>query len=485
MISRHKSNRVDKMRLRLDFSNMMSEFVGEERGITRTEIDELLPRAAAIAADIEARRQAGELGFYQLPYDRAAAGAITKLADSFQGKCDNFVILGIGGSALGATALFRALCHPLHNLVSKSERGGRPRVFVMDNIDPATFKGVLDFIDLKKTVFNVITKSGSTAETLSQFLIVRKMLTVRIGKESVKKHVVVTTGAGQLKALAEEEGYPLLPVPENVGGRFSVFSAVGLFPAAMLGLDIPELLAGAGDMDERCKTNQPFDKAQDKLWQNPAYLSGALHYLADVKKGMSISVMMPYSDALIQVAFWFRQLWAEGLGKAKDLSGKVVNTWQTPVVASGVTDQHSQLQLYSEGPFNKLISFLLVEIYGETMPIPPQPEQKEGLAYLGGHSLEELMKIEAQSTQLALTKAGRSNMSLILPEINAFTIGQLLFLLQVQTVFTGGLYYVNPLDQPGVEASKQYIQGMMGRKGFEDKAREALEWQEKKSPYII
>ena len=463
--------------LRLDFSNMMADFVGNERGITRKEIDNLSPKAVSIASDIETRRQSGEVGFYQLPYDTEAASQIEKMASAFKANCDDFVILGIGGSALGATALFRSLCHPLHNLISKTGRKGSPRVFVLDNIDPSTFKAVLDFINPEKTVFNVITKSGSTTETLSQFLIVRKMLTDRLGKEAVKKHIVVTTGAGQLKSLAEEEGFPLLPVPENVGGRFSVFSAVGLFPAAMFGVDITSLLAGAREMDERCRTN--------RLWQNPAYLDGALHYLADVKKGLNIAVMMPYSDALFQVGFWFRQLWAESLGKAKDLSGKWANVGQTPVVASGVTDQHSQLQLYSEGPFNKMITFLTVENHGEIMPIPSQSQQKEFISYLGGHNLEELMKIEAQSTRIALTKAGRSNMSLILPEINEFTIGQLLFLLEVQTVFTGGLYYVNPLDQPGVEASKQFIYGMMGRKGFEDKAKEARVWHERRHTYII
>jgi len=476
MAKRRESNQTNKMRLRLDFSNMMSDFVGVERGITRAEIDELGPKAMVIAASIEARRQKGELGFYQLPYDTKTATAVAELADSFQGKCDDFVVLGIGGSALGATALFRALCHPLHNLLSKSKRGGRPRVFVLDNIDPTSVKSVLDFINPKKTVFNVITKSGSTAETLSQFLIVREMLEEKIGKESVAEHIVVTTGEGPLKALAKQASYPLLSVPENVGGRFSVFGPVGLFPAAMFGVDIADLLAGARDMDERCKT--------DRLWQNPAYLSGALHYLADVRKGLSINVMMPYSDALLQVAVWFRQLWAESLGKAKNLSGKIVNVGQTPVVALGATDQHSQLQLYSEGPFNKMIAFLLVENHGAKMPIPPQAKQSE-FAYLGRHSLEEMMKIEAESTRLALTKGERSNMSLILPEINAFTVGQLLFLLEVQTVFAGGLYYVNPMDQPGVEASKQYIYGMMGRKGFESKARAAREWQERKSQYII
>ena len=275
MAKRRESNQTNKMRLRLDFSNMMSDFVGVERGITRAEIDELGPKAMVIAASIEARRQKGELGFYQLPYDTKTATAVAELADSFQGKCDDFVVLGIGGSALGATALFRALCHPLHNLLSKSKRGGRPRVFVLDNIDPTSVKSVLDFINPKKTVFNVITKSGSTSETISQFLIVREMLAEKIGQESVAEHIVVTTGEGPLKALAKQVGYPLLPVPENVGGRFSVFSPVGLFPAAMFGVDIADLLAGARDMDERCRTDKPFDKAQDKLWRNPAYLSGA------------------------------------------------------------------------------------------------------------------------------------------------------------------------------------------------------------------
>ena len=254
-------------------------------------------------------------------------------------------------------------------------------------------------------------------------------------------------------------------------------SPVGLFPAAMSGIDILELLAGARHMDERCQSSQ--------LWQNPAYLGGAIHYLADVRKGLNIAVMMPYSDALIQVAYWFRQLWAESLGKAETTSGKTVNVGQTPVVALGVTDQHSQLQLYSEGPYNKLITFLLVENSGDTVPIPPQPGQREEISYLGGHSLEELMKVEAQATQLALAKAGRSNMSFILPEINPFTIGQLLFLLKVQTVFTSGLYDVNPMNQPGVEASKHYTYGMMGRNGFEDRARELKEWQTKEGRYII
>ncbi|MBM2825737.1 MAG: glucose-6-phosphate isomerase, partial [Dehalococcoidales bacterium] len=426
-----------------------------------------------------AGKKSGELGFYQLPYDLAAANESISLAGSIRQRCDDFIVLGIGGSALGGMALFHSLCPPWHNLLPRSERGGAPRMFFMDNIDPRTFKSILDIINPEKAVFNVISKSGTTTETLSQFLIVRQLLMERLGKTSVKEHLIITTGAAKsaLRALSEEEGYRLLPIPENAGGRFSVLTPVGLFPAAMAGIDILELLAGARHMEERCRSNQ--------LWQNPAYLSGALHYLADVSKGLNIVVMMPYSDALMRVADWFRQLWAESLGKALTTSGKVVHVGQTPVVALGVTDQHSQLQLYQEGPFNKLFVFLMVENHGEVMPIPLLSEQGEGLSYLGRHSLAELMKVEAEATRFALTRAGRSNMSLILPEINPFTIGQLLFLLEAQTVFTGGLYDVNPLDQPGVEASKQYIYGMIGRSGFEDKAREIKNWQNQQRRYII
>ncbi|MEE8413838.1 MAG: glucose-6-phosphate isomerase [Dehalococcoidales bacterium] len=479
MENRHEADWINSMEIRLDFSHMMSDFIGPDRGITRQEIDELTPRATAISANIESNRAAGKLGFYQLPYDMEAASQVSGIAALFQGKCDDFVVLGIGGSALGGTALFRALCRPQHNLVSQADRDGSPRVFFLDNVDPSTFKSVLDLINPERAVFNVITKSGTTTETISQFLIIRQMLIERVGEAAVRQHLVVTTGVGEgkLRTIAERAGYPLLPIPENVGGRFSVLSPVGLFPAAMFGVDIPELLAGARHMDERCRTNQ--------LWQNPAYLCGALHYLADVRKGLNIAVMMPYSDALLQLACWFRQLWAESLGKAETTSGQVVNVGQTPVVALGVTDQHSQLQLYSEGPFNKLITFLLVENTPEEVIIPPQPEQGEGFSYLEGHSFNELMKIESQSTMLALAKAGRSNMSLTLPEINPFTLGQLLFLLEAQTVFTGGLYDIDPMNQPGVEASKQYIYGMMGRSGFEDKAREAKEWQAREGRYII
>jgi glucose-6-phosphate isomerase len=192
--------------------------------------------------------------------------------------------------------------------------------------------------------------------------------------------------------------------------------------------------------------------------------------------------MMPYSDALQSLAFWFRQLWAESLGKAKTVSGETVNAGQTPVVALGATDQHSQLQLYLEGPFDKLITFLLVGNTASDVEIPAQPGD---FSYLGGHTLGELLNIEARATRLALAESGRSNMSFILPEINPFTIGQLLFLFQLQTVFAAGLYNIDPMGQPAVEKGKRYAYGMLGRDGFGDKAAEIEELQDRAERYIV
>jgi glucose-6-phosphate isomerase len=467
---------INNMGLRLDYSQMMAEFIGNRCGLTEKDIQSILPVAQRIAGKIDQERHHNELGFYKPPYDLNTAIQVTKLADNLRQNCDDLVVLGIGGSALGGIALFNSLCHPLHNLISKAKRKAT-RAFFLDNVDPSMCQAVFDKVNPEKTVFAVITKSGTTVETISQFLIVRKLLEEKMGKSAAAKHIVIITDdkPNPLRKLARTAGYHLLPVPVDLGGRYSVLSPVGLFPAAMLGIDIYELLAGARLMAERCKSGD--------IRQNPAYLAGILHYLADIQKGLHIAVTMPYDDGLREIAFWFRQLWAESLGKAKDLNGKTINSGQTPVVALGATDQHSQLQLYMEGPFDKMVTFWRVEKHNANLTIPKVKEKD--FAYLSGHSLGELINAEAQATQLALTKAGRSSMSLTLPELNPFTVGQLLFWLGVQTYFTGGLYNINPLDQPGVEAGKDNIQGILGRPGFENQAKEVKNWQQKTKRYIV
>lgn len=444
---------TDNKAIKLDYSGMMSEVIGSHQGITPEELNELDSAVNIITGRINEKNDSGEYGFYRLPYDSATADIVLSIAKAYKDRFDDLIVLGIGGSALGGKALFQALCNPIHNLMSLEERGGIPRIHFLDNIDPVSMQSFLSYVNPRKTLFNVISKSGSTVETASQFLIVRKLLEDKLGKQSAAEHLVITTGdtSSSLYKLARENSYPLLSIPENVGGRFSVFSPVGLFPAAMAGIDIQELLAGARFSDERTRTGN--------LRENPAYMSGVLHYLADMRKGLNITVTMPYSDSLYQTAYWFRQLWAESLGKKMAVSGETINSGQTPVAALGVADQHSQLQLFTEGPFDKMITFLKVEDHYSDVRIP---ESLEGeYSYLSGHSIEDLINIEMESTRLSLIEAGRSNMSLILPAVNAFTVGQLLFLLEVQTVFAAALYNVNPLDQPGVETSKRYIQEIL------------------------
>ena len=284
--------------------------------------------------------------------------------------------------------------------------------------------------------------------------------------------------SGALRQVVYDEGFRALAVPAGVGGRFSVLTAVGLFPAAVAGVKIDELLAGAAWMDERCK--------EASLWRNPAQLLATLLYLADTRHRRNIVVIMPYSDRLTGLAAWFAQLWAESLGKAQTLDGTPAHTGQTPIAAIGATDQHSQLQLYTEGPPDKVIMLLRVEDHGRELSIPAAYTDLDSLGYLGGTGLGQLLNLEQRATEMALVKQQRPVITLTVPQINAFTLGQLFYLFEAAVVFAGALYRVNPLDQPGVQESKRLTYGQVGRPGFEEKRAEVDAWLARKlERYIL
>lgn len=333
-----------------------------------------------------------------------------------------------------------------YNELSKEDRGGYPRLYVVDNVDPERMDALFDVIDIEKTAFNVITKSGSTSETMSQFLIIQDMLKTKLG-DKYQDHIIATTDAenGNLIKIAKQEGFKTFFIPRGVGGRFSELTPVGLLPAAVCGIDIEELLAGAAYADELSSV--------DNVYENMAYMAATLQYLA-MKAGKNISVMMPYADSLKYMADWYAQLWAESLGKRYDLEGKEVFVGQTPVKALGVTDQHSQVQLYTEGPFDKVVTFLGVGEYRKTIEIARGYEDIPAVSFLGGHTLNELIHAEQAATEYALLKAKRLNRTITLPVVNAFTIGQLLYLLEVETAFAGELLNIDAFDQPGVEEGK-------------------------------
>lgn len=456
------------MAIQLDYTNMMADVVGAAHGIEESELKAQKGSAAAIHDDLMRRHQGGELPFYDLPIDQQMLEQTLTLAGTLGAGCRDLVVLGIGGSALGTLALFRALRPLHHNLQSSEQRGGLPRLFVLDNVDPVGIAETFDLLDPTGTRFLVISKSGTTVETSSQFLLARQWLERQVGA-SWRDHVVLVTDPdqGSLRQLVRRDGFASCPIPPGVGGRFSVLTPVGLLPLAMVGIDIKALLAGAASMRQRTMQADAF--------ANPAYLNALLQFLA-YGKGQRISVMMPYSDQLRDVADWYRQLWAESLGKRYALDGGEVNVGPTPVKALGTTDQHSQVQLYMEGPFDKVVSFLRVEHLDRSLAMVKLPGAPE-LDYLDGKTLNQLIANEQQATAVALARNGRPNCTLSLDSVSAETIGELIFLFEVQTVFSGGLYRVNPLDQPGVEEGKKLTYGLMGRPGFEAIRDDLSRWQ--------
>lgn len=451
--------------IRLDISRAKAVAVGKEHGITPEDLAEIEPRILAAHAILQEERAAKKYGFYDLYKDKAVWESIQSAAQSFLTHgYENLVVLGIGGSALGMIALNTALNPPYYNLLTRSGRKGFPRLFVMDNIDPMTFRAMLKLCPAKKTLFNAISKSGETAETMSQLMIVVEELEKKLGKDAVKDHLVVTTSPrepGAPKSLmhpvADAYGLTSFAIPLNVGGRFSVFSPVGLFPAAMLGMDLNAMAAGCEAMDARC--------SQPSLLDNPAYLRAAVQYIMDTKKGKKMAVMMPYADSLRDVADWYRQLWAESLGKELDWEGNVVHAGQTPIKALGATDQHSQVQLYREGPNDKVFTMLEVGRFDKSLRIPEALEVVPELGYLRGKSMNKLMAAELHGTVDALKVSKRPVMQITLPRVNANTVAQLLYLFEVETAMAGRLYNVNTFNQPGVEEGKRIARKLMGGKG--------------------
>jgi glucose-6-phosphate isomerase len=449
--------------LRLDYAFCLSEALGKGHGLDQAAQKALQAETERVHAKLAQQRQAGQLGFWDLPgMPHEDLAAITNEAGRLQGMADNLVVLGIGGSALGATAVDMALSGVFRQSLPCKNQA--MRLFVADNSDPRMFCSLLSGLDLKRTAFNVVSKSGSTAETMSQFLVVLERLERALGPAEARERIVFTTDPekGNLRLLASREPFRVLNVPPNVGGRYSVLSAVGLLPLACAGHDVQALLAGAADMAQRCLKPSPLE--------NPAYMFANLA-VAMQRAGRNILVMMPYVSDLLGLAQWFAQLWAESLGKALSLDGRTVNVGQTPVAAVGATDQHSQLQLYMEGPQDKLVCFLTLANYGADLEIPGLYPEIDALAYLGGRSMSELIQAEALATAAALASQGRPSLSLRLPRLDAHVMGQLIFLLEAATVAAGAMLGINPLDQPGVELSKVLTYGLMGRAGFEEQKK--------------
>ena len=448
-----------KPQIKIDYKNVTSAVIDAKDGITPSQFNSLGKKIKPLISKINKQRKAGETPFRDLPYNNTILSRVNAIVKTLRNECDYLVVLGIGGSALGNIALDTALRPFLPDPKDKQSR--RPQHFVLDNVDPDQFGSFLDYIKpvLKRTVFNVISKSGRTSETAAQFMIIREMLINALGKAGYQKHVVATTDpkAGTLRTIADNDKLQTLEVPGGVGGRFSVLSAVGLFSAAMCGINISQLLAGARDMDERVSS--------ENFRKNPAAINAAINYHY-YTHGKPISVMMPYSYALKDMADWYRQLWAESLGKKYDSNKREVWAGPTPVKALGVTDQHSQVQLYREGPNDKLFTFLQVDNFGMDARIGPAPDCAPELGFLAGRKMSTLFNNEKKATEYALVRDKRPCLTVIFDRITPYTIGQFIYLYEVTTSLMGALLDIDTYNQPAVELGKEATFALMGKEGY-------------------
>lgn len=424
----------------LDLSRLPQ--VHRKHGLSVKELQKQYKQIDPFLQSIEKKNQ----GFYKVIDDESVVAEIEAYAAAQAGKWNDIVVLGIGGSALGTICLQETLTH----LYKK----GTPQLHVLDNIDPIMMQEILDVISLEKTLVVVVSKSGTTPEVLSQFLYMQQMFEEK--QLPLSEHFVFVTDPekGFLVDVAKERGVTTFSIPPSVGGRFSVQTPVGLLPAALIGIDIRALLAGAREMRDlflstRGEENLPFQIA-------------TIQFLL-YNKGKVMNVMMPYAQKLTRFADWYRQLLAESIGKAANMAGKKVNVGITPIKALGATDQHSQSQLYNEGPHDKFFFFLRVKNFGTTVDIPSLYDD-ERTTFLKGASFNELIDTELQATAQSYTNNDRPNVTVEVETVDAHHLGQLFLLFEGATAFLGEYFQINAFDQPGVEEAKILTKEFLSQK---------------------
>ncbi len=423
-------------------ARMMAKSVGRF-GANAQELKRLSPRLEDARDTILEQHREKSQGWMNLGSDTDLAKEIAKVVKKMSGF-DTCLVLGIGGSDLGTRALYRAL-----------RPSKRTLVFAGANTDPDELAEIVSSLDLKTTCVNIVSKSGGTIEPITSFYYVYDLLQKAVGKTKAAKHVVATTDpeSGELRSLAKKHGWATLPVPQNVGGRFSALTAVGLFPLAFAGASIEKLQKGAK------KTAVGFKK--DRVSQNAACRWSALQYLAYTKRKQHINVLMPYAAHLDLLGAWYRQLWAESLGKKENRMKKRVHIGPTPVAALGATDQHSQIQLYNEGPNDKTITFIEVSRFNSTLKVPKDIRENGKLAYLAGTSFEKIIHAEREATSRALAAAQRPNGTLEIPKISEETMGALILFFELATAMMGELFEIDTYNQPGVEAGKRAMKSLL------------------------
>jgi glucose-6-phosphate isomerase len=401
------------------------------------------------------------LGWINLPtqYDKAEFARIQEAAKRIQSDSDALVVIGIGGSYLGARAAIEMLSHSFYNVLPKDKRQTPEVYFVGNNISSTYVAHLLQLLEDKRISVNVISKSGTTTEPAIAFRIFRELMERKYGKEEARRRIYATTDRekGALKKLADAEGYETFVIPDDVGGRYSVLTAVGLLPIAVAGIDIEAMMQGAADASR--------EYANPDLSANASYqyaaVRNALH-----RKGKAIEILVNYEPSLHYVSEWWKQLYGESEGK--DHKGIY------PASVDFSADLHSMGQFIQEGSRNLFETVIQVDKVPEEIVIGTDPENLDGLNFLAGKTMDYVNKKAFQGTMLAHTDGGVPNLIVTIPDISAYSFGYMVYFFEKACGISGYLLGVNPFDQPGVEAYKKNMFALLGKPGFE-KEKAALE----------
>ncbi len=397
---------------------------------------------------------------------------IIQTAETIQKQSDAFVCIGIGGSYLGAKAVIDLFRHTFSNQFNKLERNGTPETyFAGHNISSTYINHLLDVLKKGKDItLNVISKSGTTTEPAIAFRVLRKLLAEKYSNDEIKKRIIATTdkAKGTLKQLAEEEGYKSFVIPDNVGGRYSVLTPVGLLPIAVNGIDIKELMKGAVDMAKRCQNSEPE--------KNPAMMYAILRNVL-YNKGKKIEVLVNYEPSLHNISEWWKQLYGESEGK----DGKGI----FPANCDFSTDLHSMGQYIQDGERTLFETVLNVNKFSEEKIIKETSDNKDGLNYLAGKGISYVNDTARLGVSEAHFDGGVPNLLISIPEINPFYIGQLIYFFERACGISGYMLGVNPFDQPGVEAYKKNMFALLGKKGFEEDGKKLKEKIKNKNKRIV
>lgn len=411
------------------------------------------------------------MDWLDLPHqDKKSIDEIQLFGKKISRLYENFVVLGIGGSALGAKAVKQAL----YSTTPDEKEGKKIKIKVVDNVDAESFNKLLNKVNLKKTMFNVVTKSGTTVEILTMFAVVLEKLQKELGDDYFVNLVVTTEKDNVLWKFCQERNIKTYEVPKGVGGRYSVLCPVGLLPCAVMGLDLHKMLLGAKQVLENFK--------QQEGKQNLCYVSALINYTY-ITSGKKEIVLLPYSNRLNRMTDFYIQLLSESLGKEKSLSGKANKIFFTPSKAEGVTYQHSLLQMYQEGSKDRLFCFINLTKHNEDIKIPKFKDANLD-KYLP-KTMVSLMKEEQIGSSLAYKKAGHPSYELVVPVLNEENIGSLLFYFELTTALMAEMMGVNAYDQQGVEMQKKYTKALIGTKGFESVQDELTKLLNNKENYEL